>query len=147
MCIRDSSNTVDSEFHVCGCRIPHPWLPDSISGWIPDFEIVGFRIPKQWIPDSDTDQNYLDSGLLWPIKKRRKGESRERKARHESKCVEDKRTKTYPPSPNHRLFRGKLTNAIWTKYFVFSRCALLEYPSCNLQYFCCLLLVGVESAK
>ena len=42
------------------------------------------------------------------------GASRERKARRESKCVEGKRTKTYPPSPNHGLFRGKLTNAIGT---------------------------------
>ena len=30
------------------------WIPDSISGWIPD--------SISWIPDS-TDQNYLDSGL------------------------------------------------------------------------------------
>ena len=29
------------------------WIPDSISGWIPD--------AISWIPDS-TDQNYLDSG-------------------------------------------------------------------------------------
>ena len=66
------SNTVDSEFLVCGCRIPHPWFPDSISGWIPDFEIVGFWIPKQWFPDS-TDQNYLDSGLPWGDQKVKEG--------------------------------------------------------------------------
>ena len=31
---------MDSGFHVCGFRIPHPWIPDSISGWIPDFKIL-----------------------------------------------------------------------------------------------------------
>ena len=34
-----------SGFRVCGFRIPHPWIPDSISGWIPDFKILlsGFQ--------------------------------------------------------------------------------------------------------
>ena len=26
----------------CGFRIPHPWIPDSISGWIPDLKILFF---------------------------------------------------------------------------------------------------------
>ena len=36
---------MDSGFHACGFRIPHPWIPDSISGWIPDFKILfsGFQ--------------------------------------------------------------------------------------------------------
>ena len=29
---------MDSGFHIRGFRIPHPWIPDSISGWIPDFK-------------------------------------------------------------------------------------------------------------
>ena len=31
---------MDSGFHACGFRIPHPWIPDSITGWIPDFKIL-----------------------------------------------------------------------------------------------------------
>ena len=42
-------HTVDSRFHVCGFRILHPWIPDSMDS-------------ISWIPDS-TDQNYLDSGF------------------------------------------------------------------------------------
>ena len=36
---------MDSGFRVCGFRIPHPWIPDSISGWLPDFKILfsGFQ--------------------------------------------------------------------------------------------------------
>ena len=44
---------MDSGFLVCGFRISHPWIPDSLSGWIPDFKIL-FWIPDSisWIPDS-----------------------------------------------------------------------------------------------
>ena len=36
---------MDSGCHVCRFRIPHPWIPDSISSWIPDFKILfsGFQ--------------------------------------------------------------------------------------------------------
>ena len=33
---------MDSGFHTCGFRIPHPWITDSISGWIPDLKILFF---------------------------------------------------------------------------------------------------------
>ena len=33
---------MDSGFHACGFRIPHPWIPDSITGWIPGFRILFF---------------------------------------------------------------------------------------------------------
>ena len=33
---------MDSGFHACGFRIPHPWIPDSVTGWIPDFKILFF---------------------------------------------------------------------------------------------------------
>ena len=53
---------------MCGFQIPHPWIPDSISGWIPDFgfwiPLAGLRIPQTkitWIPD------YLTWGDLWTI--------------------------------------------------------------------------------
>ena len=61
-------HAVDSGFHVCGSRIPHPWILDYNYGWIPD--------PISWIPDSkavdsgfhpdSTDQNDLDSGFRIP---------------------------------------------------------------------------------
>ena len=46
-----------------GFRIPHPWIPDSISGRIPDFKIL-FWIPDaiSWTPDSKA----VDSGLHRP---------------------------------------------------------------------------------
>ena len=36
---------MDFGFQVCGFRIPHSWIPDSISRWIPDFKILfsGFQ--------------------------------------------------------------------------------------------------------
>ena len=67
---------MDSGFHVCRFRIPHPWIPDSTSMdsrfhnqqpgfWITimvvfRIPLAGFWIPKPWIPDS-TDQNFLHS--------------------------------------------------------------------------------------
>ena len=48
---------MDSGFHVCGFRIPHPWIPDSITtDWIPATWILDYNgwIPDSisWIPDS-----------------------------------------------------------------------------------------------
>ena len=46
-----------------GLRIPHPWIPDSLSGWIPDCKIL-FWITDfiSWIPDSKA----VNSGLHRP---------------------------------------------------------------------------------
>ena len=45
-----------------GFRIPHPWIPDSISGWIPDFKILFWLQDSiTWISDSIT--RIRDSGL------------------------------------------------------------------------------------
>ena len=56
-------HTVDSGFHVCVFRIPHPRVTDSISDWIPDFKIL-FWIPDSinWIPVSKA----MDSGFYRP---------------------------------------------------------------------------------
>ena len=44
---------MDSGFRVCGFRIPHPWILDSLSGWIPDFKILFWILDYiSRIPDS-----------------------------------------------------------------------------------------------
>ena len=61
---------MDSGFHVCGFQIPHPWILDSISGWIPDFGIwipsAGLQIPQTKLPGLQIP-DYLTWGNLWTI--------------------------------------------------------------------------------
>jgi len=45
--------SVDSGFLIPGFRISHPWLPDSLSDWIPDFKMLFWILDSiSWIPDS-----------------------------------------------------------------------------------------------